>query len=317
MNKMVNACMRIIILAIIIAFAMFFWSYIFMKNLNIYGYDHSFFYEQEKDSVEVLFVGPSHCYCGFIPKELEDKYGLGSYNLSAPNQSVLASYLWAKEAYEYQKYTTLVLELATVSVEENDFNTDLRALYSMSPSPRYYEMIKYHPRWTPKIIFPLLVLHNEWENISLSSFTMSNRITESDKGYVKLDSKAGEEYTVSVLEGNIEAYGDLPLRYVDMIRMFCEENHINLILVKTIVADGSVNRWDDACHNRIQEYCQQYNLDFIDFNAEEYMSAAGLSISEDVAEDLRHANYSGAKKMTEYIGRYIEQKIQREKNMYE
>lgn len=74
-------------------------------------------------------------------------------------------------------------------------------------------------------------------------------------------------------------------------------------LRQTLMASNEVNHWDDGCHNRLQEYTEEYGIPFIDFNTAEYRNAAGLVISEDVAADLRHMNIDGAYKATDYLGR--------------
>ena len=52
------------------------------------------FYNLDKDSVDVLFLGSSHCAAAFSPVELYREYGIRSYNLGCEQQNLLVSYYW-------------------------------------------------------------------------------------------------------------------------------------------------------------------------------------------------------------------------------
>lgn len=61
------------------------------------------FYGLDKDVVDVLFLGSSHCYCSIINSRLWDDYGIAGYSLSISGQDIAASYYWLKEALKTQK----------------------------------------------------------------------------------------------------------------------------------------------------------------------------------------------------------------------
>ena len=44
------------------------------------------FYDLDKDSVDVLFLGSSHGVTSFCPQEVYNQYGITSYNLSSDQQ---------------------------------------------------------------------------------------------------------------------------------------------------------------------------------------------------------------------------------------
>ena len=72
---------------------------------------HNGFYQMKKNTVDVLFIGPSTSGAGFIPQELYNGYGIVSYNLSEGSQSTFTSYYWLKEALKFQKPKVIVLEM--------------------------------------------------------------------------------------------------------------------------------------------------------------------------------------------------------------
>lgn len=68
------------------------------------------FYDMEGGSIDVLFLGSSHCVSAFSPQEIYDGYGLRTYNLGSEQQNLLVSYHWLREALRTQSPKAVVLE---------------------------------------------------------------------------------------------------------------------------------------------------------------------------------------------------------------
>ena len=69
------------------------------------------FYQMEENSIDVIFLGSSHSATTFIPQTVYDTNGITSYNLSCEQQSLLTSYYWLKEVYQYQSPKVVVLDI--------------------------------------------------------------------------------------------------------------------------------------------------------------------------------------------------------------
>lgn len=279
-------------------------SEIAFRNLRVYG-GHEGFYDCAPGTVDVVFIGGSMSYAAFSPVELYEKHGISSYNLGTSNQSMLAGYIWALEAGEYHDYKAVVVEALAVSMSHGEIASDIRSLYSMGINHNYLKLAGVYKRNFYKILFPIFVLHDGWE---INDITFKQRVNEDSRylrGYIPIASEAGEKYRVPLVQGDKSATAYLKFPYLDRLREYCDENGIQLILVKTLMASNEVNYWDDGLHNRLQEYADEYGIPFLDFNTAEYMEAAGLDIATDVAEDLRHMNVSGAGKVTDYMGKYL------------
>ena len=85
---------------------------------------HSF-YEMEENTLDVLCVGSSHSYHSIQPNLLWGNYGIPSYVLSSPGQSVPCSYYLLKEALKYQSPKVVLLETYLFR-EENKYRTQER-----------------------------------------------------------------------------------------------------------------------------------------------------------------------------------------------
>lgn len=284
---------------------------LYLRDPNNHEFNHEYFYELPENSVDVLIVGSSHSYCSFIPALLYEEYGISSYNLATSNQSMLACYLWAKEAYETQKYKVLVVEAMSVSNSHGDIENDIRSLNSMGLSPHYFELMKTYKRQSLKVLFPVISFHQSWDSITPASFRKT--VYEDGaamRGYVPLFSTAGMENTTQIVDETDPTVGYLKYPYVDKLREFCDENSIQLLFIKAPLANVEVNHWDTGMHNNLVQYTSQYNIPFWDFNAASDAQLAGIQASEDVAADGRHCNYSGAVKITRFLGKFLKEEWQ-------
>lgn len=296
---------NIILLLVVFLFCLFCTSKLLLLAI-VDENNHDDFYAMEKDSIDVLFVGSSHSYCGFIPERLSEKYKISSYNLASSNQSMLANYLWAKEAYEYQKYKVLVVEAMSIPMSHGEVENDIRSLHSMGNSIHYYELVKTYKRQSLNIIFPIFLFHQSWDKINVDKMCYEYpKSAEILRGYVPLYSRAGEENVVDIIDETDESIGYLKYDYLDKLREFCQKNEIQLILVKTPMANTRVNQWDAGLHNNVAIYASQHDIPFIDFNLEAYADACDLHPAKDIAADGRHCNYWGACKVTDYMGNYL------------
>lgn len=68
------------------------------------------FYEQEKESIDVLILGSSHAFCSFNTGVLWDEYGMASFIWGGPSQPMWNSYYNLQEALKTQKPELIVLE---------------------------------------------------------------------------------------------------------------------------------------------------------------------------------------------------------------
>lgn len=67
------------------------------------------FYELEKNTVDVLVVGPSVSAAAINPMELYKNEGICSYNLSIIHEPMMGKYYWLKEACETQNPELVVI----------------------------------------------------------------------------------------------------------------------------------------------------------------------------------------------------------------
>ena len=274
------------------------------------------FYNLDKNSVDVLFLGSSHCAAAFSPVELYREYGIRSYNLGCEQQNLLVSYYWLKEALRFQKpeYVFLDTFMLFPYNEEEALNTagedTGKAVDVMKWSPVKLEAIYNICRLDPEqklsaYLFPNERFHTRWKGLSEGDFTLRTMAAqETLMGFRPLDfnvdiqgyetfgkcKEEEKEYaeTVAVMEV-----------YLDKILQLCEEKNIRLVLVKTPTMFYSREAYNTVC-----SYAAEHGIEYLDFNEESLYAAAGLDFSYDSC-DTDHVSVSGAKKISDYLGEWL------------
>ncbi|MBR6229422.1 MAG: SGNH/GDSL hydrolase family protein [Eubacterium sp.] len=100
-------------------------------------------------------------------------------------------------------------------------------------------------------------------------------------------------------------FGNLPMEYLDRIRKLCEENEIRLILIK---APSLSPQWYDSQEKQVVDYAEKYNLPYINFY--KLISETGIDYETDTYDGGLHMNYSGAKKLSEWLGNELKTKYE-------
>lgn len=264
------------------------------------------FYRMEKDSVDVLFLGSSHCYCSFSPQEVYNKFKIRSYNLGSSQQSVWMSYYWLKEALRFQKPKAIVFETFFIW-NHSDEASVRKALDYMKWSNVKKEAVKTATQQYPEIssksfFFTNIRFHERWKEINEDDFGHNNILKKSAlKGYAPIRKKYGmldyktlqETDEMGVIPSEVE-------EYLNKIVCLCQENNIIPIFVKT-----PTTSWSASQHNAVQRYADEKEISFFDFNKEELYSDMKYIFSED-SSDYGHPNIWGAEKISELTGNLLQ-----------
>ena len=273
------------------------------------------FYKEPENRIETLFVGASMTSVGITPMELYENYGICAYSITSEAQPVLASYYWVKEAYRLHP-DTLKTVVFDVSMMRRDVGKGFyeKALNGMRYSEVKREAIKEASNGMGAVLgytFPLLTYHSRWAEIGRTDFKKLGYEPRSYlRGYNLRTKRIFNEGTyedmplsTSVVNENVEARIDVhekSEKYFKKLVKFCNDNGIKLIMYKT----PSVGNWGNKEHFSIQALADSEGVEFLDFVFEPLIDDIGYNPATD-AENKKHNNYYGAKKLTDWFGKYL------------
>lgn len=275
------------------------------------------FYELEKNSVDVLFLGSSHAVCSFNPQVLYDNYGITSYNLGSEQQSIVVSYFWLQEALKYQQPKAVVLDtymlhkFGAVYVY-NEMNCSegavRKAMDCMRPSLTKWQAVKEIARIDPtqnalSYFLPNLRYHTRWTELGEDDFTESAMIDHGGiKGFTVFGGGVDTSQTYTLFtETDAAAAGAEGMvgsaaEYLDKIVSLCNERGIDLILTNIPCAEP-IGRYVAT-----KQYADAHGVPYYDFNEETYYQAIGYDPAQDL---LSHPSYFGAEKITNFFGKLL------------
>ena len=266
-------------------------------------------YKQEKDSVDVCLMGNSQTAYGLQAMRMLDKYGISAYGCATALQPMACTYFLLKEFDKRQSLSVAVL--------------DVSALYEPIEEARYRQTLDWVPLSVDKInfiremcrededagrfwsyIFPMIQYHSRWDELEEQDFKYESMRTSVFKGSTSRSKVTGdiEEESLFVDNEPINEYDtmlDDQVKYFRMIVEYCQENNIQLLLVKT-----PKTSWSNTRMQGTQKLADEYGLDYLDFNQKELFEETGIDLKRDF-EDIDHLNLRGAEKLTDYVSEYL------------
>lgn len=274
------------------------------------------FYQMDENTIDVLFFGSSHAASGFNPQEIYNNYGIRSYNLGCEQQNILVSYYWLKEALKYQRPKVVILdtymlfEYNHVEALNTAESCTRMAMDAMKWSKVKYEAIKAicdndDQQIFNSYFFKNIRFHTRWTNLTEQDFTFNNMEEHYElKGYaplnsrginVKLDYQPYSDFDTTVYGTPVPLMND----YLDKMVKLCEENDIQLLLVKTPTTE-----WNTEKHNYVNKYADKNGIGFVDFNTKETYEACNFIFAEDM-NDNGHSNIWGSEKISLYMAKML------------
>lgn len=298
-------------LAILLLTAIFFCTGLYLADRLVTpeGVAESF-YDEPKNSIDVLMVGGSQIMCSLWPVGIYDATGLTAYNFSTWSQPVWVSYYYIKEALRYQKPQVVFLDVFgalydrtyMTGVDVDLVSDDFAQLLRPSLNLLALNLTRRRVQVTPKNwyeYFNIAKYHSRITELTWDSFAKLLRDdSTAAKGYGPFFAR--EEYsgyTLPVTQETAELY-PYAREYLIKTIQLCRQKGIRLVFIKLPhIADEN----DIALLNTIRALAAEYGVDFLDYCSTD---ALGLDMAADFS-DHGHLNNYGAKKATQAVAAYL------------
>lgn len=291
-------------------------SYIFINKWTTVCYESSVpteFYKLEDDSIEVAFFGSSQVAQGISGMKLYEDYGISAYTLGTARQPMLAVYTWLKECYKTQKIKLAVLDVAELYYKSIPESRYRQAFDNMKLSWNKIQAVYQHCKvLNPgsadpffSYIFKVGKYHSRWKELTEEDYTFYLEDQPVFRGNALYCDKVTLDINKLAYESDTPQDGvqmnSQELLYAEKFISFCEENGIQVLLIKTPRTDWSITQ-----HQQVEEYAQEKGLPFLDFSSMEILQAMGIDAAGDFM-DKKHLNFSGAEKLSGYLGAYLKE----------
>ncbi len=265
-------------------------------------------YYAEAGNHDVIFVGDCEVYESIVPAVLWEQYGISSYIRGSAQQLVWHSYYLLEETLRYEVPKAVVFNVLSLK-------------YGTPQSEAYNRMTLDGMKWSKskvgairasmtegehaiEYVFPLLRFHSRIGSLTGDDVRyMFRSPTVSDSGYLMQTGIVPQTDFSEGLEQLDYTIEDNAWLYLNKMRTLCEDNGIELILMKA-PTNSWMYWWHDEWEQQVVDYADRYGLSYYNFIPES--EAIGLDWSTDTYDGGLHLNVYGAEKLTRYFGEILQ-----------
>ncbi len=257
------------------------------------------------DTIDVVFVGSSHVYCGFAPHALWNNTGIASFDLSISGMDRYSAYYYTKYLLKTQKPKVVAVDLFPITFEGHlDQGNEYRNMMSMPVSKDAIDLAKNYSVSTKEesevneainnYLLRWPIVHSRYKELKKGDFLEApeNSFLRGEglvNNITPVDLNEAREYT---------DIGDLTkeqIKWIDDFVKLSEDKGFKLIFM---VAPYAAQYHEMLVYNAVEEYVSGIqNVDFISAITE---TDTKFDFKNDFA-DSGHLNASGAVKLTKWF----------------
>ena len=287
------------------------------------------FYQEKKDSLDLVMVGSSTVRDGYIPRERYKEYGITSHSVDSSPTHLEVIKIAIDEIGRTQKPKVVYIDLNGLNNQTKDnAPTFVKDYFSSRPDDeetrkvkeglrRKYPYLKQEKSWEP------FSGHNSFrQQIYWESFVYNKQFYT--KGYFPQTGVKEAKLTKVDPEKTLPLSEDAE-EYLEEILLLCKKYPSIRFLFgqrPRYLSDGisSFDRYQihsplEASYRvrSVKKKVEENGYTFLDYTSNEFLKEViGLDPKKD-QYDAEHLNHRGAKKFTKYFGRYLRDNFFKEK----
>lgn len=265
------------------------------------------FYKEEKNSIDVAFIGPSEFYADYSPTLAWSEFGYTSYSMAyggAPGnlyKSMLKEYL------KYQSPKLVVFEINGF-IQKEEYYTKPAKLHtwldnipwSQNKIDTINELVPKDERYSYYV--PMASSHSNWNSPITCASHMYTKINIGLKkeSYSKSFSTYTREFDATCSGDDKIMLNDKGMGYLKDLLQYCKDQGVEKVLFvrcphgKKFVEKKKIKK--------IRKIIESYGYDFVNFN--DCYKKSGIDPTKDFY-NREHLNVNGMIKFTSYLGKYI------------
>lgn len=286
----------------LILFTCFFGVNNVVKRKNSYTKTADFF--SQKQDFDVLFFGTSHVLNGVFPMQLWNDYGINSFNFGNHAEIMSVSYYNILLACEQTNPKLIVID--TYSIIDNK-KTNLKKSYA-------HNMLDIYPLSYTKFVavndifpdedildrnfeflFNFSMYHTRWNELKEDDFKNNRNYEKGAESRIAVAQPDKNSNFNSIDSCSVKETGEEI--YLRKIIEYCKEKNIDILLTHL---PYPFNDKQAAFSKYAQTISEEYNVNYINFLNEDV-----INYDTDCYDKNSHLNPSGARKVTDYLGKYI------------
>lgn len=264
-----------------------------------YAYSKNKEYMENTEIYDVLFFGNSHMANAVYPMELWHNRGIVSYNLAGFGNPIPATYWFMKNALDSSTPELVVMDCNGLEGEgkmprKEMLHAQIDCLPLNGNKLRMVCDLMDDPKDRLEFIWDFPAYHDRWWDLDQADFEKPINIQKGAEIAVnvkpprKMADKPAETIT-------FDSAGAVYLR---RIIEECQSRDVELLLTY-LPFPAEEEGWQEALY--AEQLAKEYGVPYINF-----LDLSVVDLTVDCSDDDSHLNGSGGRKITEYIGGYID-----------
>lgn len=236
---------------------------------------------EPENTIDVLILGNSESYCGFVPMEIWKNQGITAYICASSDQKLYQTEEFLRAAFRTQSPKIVVVETL--------------ALY------RDYGRTEVLPEKAEEWL-PLLRYHNRWKSLRPEDWYSPVRYTHTrgDKGYHMYNTvEAADKGGYMAPTEDAAPIPSKNITHIRNIQALCRKHGAQLVLVSI----PSTMNWNGMRHNSVSAMAESLGIVYLDLNV--MREEVPIDWSADTLDRGDHLNLSGAKKVSAFFGKWL------------
>ena len=278
-----------------------------VKDYRIYQTERGFYSERD-NSLDAVYIGPSHVYTFFQAPLAWDSQGIAVYPLSVPSMPHHALIYMIEEARKTQPDALIILnvnvfKVTAVTESKIHFLSDymplslnkIRMVNALCDAAGFGLMDRM------EYFFPIIRFHSGWDSLDAQDFTYHYNGMKGGciyKTFLSTSKDITSKFTYLEESGEVEE--ELVEELLNVLD-YCDSEGINVLFVTVPQGRSSkpeaLKRW-----NSIEDYIRERGYDCLDLMGA--TDEIGLQLDTDYY-NASHANVHGSLKYTDYLCRYL------------
>ena len=261
-----------------------------------------------KTNFDVIFLGSSHMWNHVLPMEMWKEYGISSYNWGYSNCTPAENYYLLQDIVKYTSPKVVVIDgfglieydgqnngkYATDRIEQQHVQFDSFPIWSKNKIAASKDVFDDYD-CNEDFIWNFVMYHNRWSELDQEDFEYE---FTTEKGAYFLGGLGTSSYTPIYEEETIEIDSICYPYYLKQIE-YCMEKGIQVLCI--YIPFGSMGEDTLKIANSIGKIVEKYpNCTYVNMLNENI-----LNFKTDICPDNWHLNYSGAAKITSWLGKYL------------
>lgn len=240
--------------------------------------------KEPENTIDVLVVGDSESYTSVSPLEMWKNQGVASFICGQSGQKIQETYYMLKTALTHQSPKLVLLETNVLFRNMKGVKGIQEEV--IQKADYYFPIFRFHDIWKN------MLLGRKYTEERYKGFTLRDMVQSYDGGQYMKETTEKDQITQDMEN------------YTDKILELCREHNARVMFYS---APSPLN-YSYRKHNAIQELADKKQLLYLDLNL--HTEELSIDWKVDSMDKGDHLNLSGANKVTQYLGAYIQKRYE-------